>query len=46
VSYLDGVLASEEDAMPHIYYCPECKSEHDQPAQAYFALAVICLDCG
>jgi len=29
----------------HLFRCPECGCEHDQPAEAAFVVAVICLDC-
>ena len=31
--------------MPHIFICPECRSEHAEPAEAHFLLAVLCVDC-
>lgn len=31
--------------MLHIFICPECRSEHTEPAEAHFLLAVPCLDC-
>jgi hypothetical protein len=27
------------------FYCPECKREHDEPAEAAFILSVRCADC-
>ncbi len=29
----------------HLFRCTECGCEHDQPAEAAFVVAVICLDC-
>jgi hypothetical protein len=31
--------------MVHIFICPDCRSEHTEPAHAGFVLAVLCLDC-
>jgi hypothetical protein len=31
--------------MVHIFICPECRSEHAEPAEAHFLLAVVCADC-
>ncbi len=27
------------------FFCPECKSTHDAPAEASYVLTVLCLDC-
>jgi acetone carboxylase gamma subunit len=29
----------------HEFFCPECKSLHEEPAEASYVLAVLCLDC-
>ena len=31
--------------MLHIFICPDCRSEHSEPAEAHFLLAVLCNDC-
>jgi hypothetical protein len=31
--------------MIHRFYCPECKREHDQPAEATFVLSIRCNEC-
>ncbi len=31
--------------MLHIFICPECRTEHDEPAEADFLLSAICVDC-
>ncbi len=27
------------------FFCPECKTVHDAPAEASYVLTVLCLDC-
>jgi acetone carboxylase gamma subunit len=34
-----------DDMNQHRFFCPECASEHDQPAEATYVVAVLCLDC-
>jgi len=29
----------------HLFRCPDCGREHDEPAEATFVLAVVCFDC-
>jgi hypothetical protein len=31
--------------MVQTFICPECRSEHAEPAEAHFLLAVLCVDC-
>jgi hypothetical protein len=31
--------------MIHRFHCPECKREHDEPAEAAYVLSVRCADC-
>jgi len=45
VAQCGALLALEDDAMLHIFICPECRTEHDEPAEADFLLSAICVDC-
>jgi acetone carboxylase gamma subunit len=31
--------------MNQLFVCPECKSIHEEPAEASYVLTVLCLDC-
>ena len=31
--------------MKHLFHCPACGRQHDEPADATFVLAVRCADC-
>jgi hypothetical protein len=31
--------------MTHLFNCPDCGREHDEPADAGFVLTVRCADC-
>jgi acetone carboxylase gamma subunit len=31
--------------MNHRFICPECKTIHEEPAEASYVLSVRCLDC-
>lgn len=39
------IVSSEVTSMIQRFYCPECKREHDEPAEAAFVLSVRCADC-
>jgi hypothetical protein len=28
-----------------LYHCPDCNAVHDDPADAVYALLVVCTDC-
>jgi hypothetical protein len=31
--------------MDYLFVCPSCRSVHNDPADAAFVLAALCLDC-
>lgn len=45
VAHPAGLLVAEDEPMLHIFTCPECRTEHAEPAEAHFLLAVLCVDC-
>ena len=45
VAHRPSLLRAEEVTMLHVYICPDCRSEHAEPAEAHFLLAVSCVDC-